>query len=416
MNFIDTKDNGLVAVEDLYVKDLAQKYGTPLYVYSKAQLVEHLRAYNEASGNVEHLVCYAVKANSNLAILQLMASLGTGFDIVSGGELARVIEAGGDPRKVVYSGVAKSVNEIEYALSQNILCFNVESPAELERINQIALDKGVKAPISIRVNPDVDAGTHPYISTGLKNNKFGVPVNTAFELYKHALTLDGIQIKGIDCHIGSQLTTLNPFVDALDRILNLVDRLADAGVKLEHIDIGGGLGVVYNDETPPSVSDYLKVVTQKLAGRGLKLICEPGRSMVANAGILVTRCEYLKQGEVCNFCIVDAAMNDMIRPSLYSAWMRIEEADHSLDREVAKYNVVGPICETGDFLGKDRVLKVASGDFLVMHGAGAYGFAMSSNYNSRPRSAEIMVDGSVSHIIRDRESVEDLWRHEHKIN
>ena len=415
MSFISTKSNGLVSVEDLAVKELAQKYGTPLYIYSKAQLEEHLNAYNAASSDVEHLVCYAVKANSNIAILQLMASLGTGFDIVSGGELARVIEAGGDPKKVVYSGVAKTFSEIEYALDQQILCFNVESPAELERINSIAISKKVKAPISIRVNPDVDAGTHPYISTGLKNNKFGVPVETAFELYKHAATLEGIKVIGIDCHIGSQLTSLTPFVDALDRILALVDRLAAERIQLEHIDIGGGLGVVYKDEVPPAVSDYLKVVKSKLAGRNLKLICEPGRSMVANAGVLVTRCEYLKQGEVCNFCIVDAAMNDMIRPSLYSAWMRIEEADHNLDRPENVYNVVGPICETGDFLGKERSLKVQEGDFLVMHGAGAYGFAMSSNYNSRPRAAELMVEGGKVHVIRDRESVSDLWRNEHKL-
>lgn len=414
MSYIDTKEDGTAYVEDLPVKELAQKYGTPLYIYSKAQLTENLGAYLNACSGTDSLICYAVKANSNLAILQLMASLGTGFDIVSGGELARVIEAGGDPGRVVYSGVAKTAREIAYALDSGILCFNVESPAELERINAVALAKKTRAPVSVRVNPDVDAGTHPYISTGLKKNKFGVPVGKAFDLYLRAAGMAGVRVTGIDCHIGSQLTSLAPFTDALDRILSLTERLAAAGVALEHVDVGGGLGVVYRDEVLPTVAAYMRAVQDKLSGRGLRLICEPGRSMVANAGVLVTRCEYVKEGEECNFCIVDAAMNDMIRPSLYEAWMRIGEAERA-GRERRVYNVVGPVCETGDFLGKDRELAVGEGDYLVMYGAGAYGFAMSSNYNSRPRAAEILVDGSAARVIRDRETTADLWRNEHKL-
>lgn len=415
MDYFNLNSNGLVCAEDIPVVDLAKKYGTPLYVYSKATLERHFNAFNTAADGIPHLVCYAVKANSNLAILQLMAKLGAGFDIVSGGELARVIEAGGDTSKVVYSGVAKTEKEIEYALNNNIMCFNVESEAEMDRINEVALKIGKKAPVSVRVNPDVDAGTHPYISTGLKTNKFGVPIERAFNLYLYAQSLKGVEIEGIDCHIGSQLTSIDPFTASLDRLLCLIDRLAESGVQLKHIDIGGGLGVVYDNETPPQPSEYLAAVKSKLSDKNLKLVCEPGRAMVANAGILVAKCEYLKKGEVRDFCIVDTAMNDMIRPSLYHAWMKIEEADKNLERDSSVYDVVGPICETGDFLGKERSLKVASGDYLVMRGAGAYGFSMSSNYNSRPRSAEVMVSKDQCYVIREREAVSDLWLHEHKL-
>lgn len=415
MCFFNVSNDGFFCAENIKVNDLALKYGTPLYVYSKNMLVNNFKSYDDVKGNVEHLICYAVKANSNIALLQLMASLGAGFDIVSMGELARVIEAGGDTKKVVYSGVAKREDEIEYALDNSILCFNVESEMELERINQVAIRKQVKAPISIRVNPDVDAGTHPYISTGLKSNKFGITIESSFELYKKAKNLPGIEIKGIDCHIGSQLTSLSPFMDALDRVLLLVERLEKEGIKLDHIDVGGGLGVVYNDEQVPSVKDYMTSIKEKVSSKFSKVICEPGRSMVANAGILVTKCEYIKKGEETNFCIVDAAMNDMIRPSLYSAWMKIEESNKNINVDTNKYNIVGPICETGDFLGKERLLKIIPNEFLVMSGAGAYGFSMSSNYNSRPRAAEILVDNNESFIIRNRESLSDLWNNEHKL-
>ena len=320
MSHFYTNKDGLVCAENLPVAALAKEYGTPLYIYSRTALEEQFNSFSAAAQDISHLICYAVKANSNLAILALMAKLGAGFDIVSGGELARVIEAGGDPNKVVYSGVAKSVKEMEFALNAGIMCFNVESEAEMERLNEVAGKLGQKAPVSIRVNPDVDAGTHPYISTGLKTNKFGVPIERAFDLYvKTAKEYANLEIHGIDCHIGSQLTSLTPFSDSLDRILKLVDRLQAAGITLHHIDVGGGLGVVYNDETPPSPSDYINNFKQALAGRGLMLVCEPGRSMVANAGVLVAKCEYVKKGEVRDFCIVDTAMNDMIRPSLYSA-------------------------------------------------------------------------------------------------
>ena len=407
-----TRKNGYVFAEDVKVTDLAKKYGTPLYVYSKSSLEENFKSFDSSFGETKHLVCYAVKANSNISILNLFARLGAGFDIVSGGELARVIKAGGDTTKVVYSGVAKSREEIIFALKSNIKCFNVESEAEMHHIDEIAQELGVKARVSIRVNPDVDAGTHPYISTGLKKNKFGVPIERAYNLYVEASKMNGIEIVGIDCHIGSQLTTLDPFRASLDRLLILIDRLEKAGITLSHIDVGGGLGVVYNDETPPSIAEYVQAIKEKLVNKNLEILCEPGRSMVANAGILVAKCEYIKEGEVCNFCIVDTAMNDMIRPSLYSAWMKLEEADTNLSREVKLYDVVGPICETGDFLGKERKLGVARGDYLVMRGAGAFGYAMSSNYNSRPKAAEIMVDGSKDNVISRRESFEDLYRNE----
>lgn len=410
MECLDYKNN-VMHMDGVNLKELASKYGTPLYVYSKKYLEDRFDQFNSAITDKELLVCYAVKANSNIAILQLMAKKGAGFDIVSCGELSRVIKAGGDPKKVVYSGVAKSEQDIKFALDKGILCFNVESEAELLRINEVACSLSKQASISIRVNPDVDAKTHPYISTGLKNNKFGVQIEKAFELYKKAAQLSGLKVVGIDCHIGSQLTTITPFMDALDRVLALVDRLKAENIVLEHIDIGGGLGVVYKDETPPTPMEYLSKVQEKLTNYDLKIICEPGRAMVANAGILLAKCEYIKKGEVCNFCIVDTAMNDLIRPSLYESWMDIKEVEIT-DKEESTYNIVGPICETGDFLGKDRILKVGSGDYLVVKGAGAYGFAMSSNYNSRPRAAEILVDQDVEHVIRERETFEDLWQKE----
>lgn len=409
MSYFEFKNSKLFA-ENLCVADLAEKYGTPLYVYSKNALEDVYRQYDQ-SLEIPHQVCYAVKANSNIAVLQTMARLGAGFDIVSRGELARVLKAGGDASKVVYSGVAKSVEEIEFALKSGICSFNVESEAEMERISHVASQLHLTAPVSIRINPDVDAHTHPYISTGLKKNKFGVPIERAFNLYLQARNLPGIEIKGIDCHIGSQLTELKPFADALDRVLILVDRLKKEGITLEHIDMGGGLGVVYDNETPPSPQEYMQMLQDRLKDTGLKLLVEPGRSMVANAGILVAKVEYLKEGEASNFAIVDTGMNDMIRPSLYSAWMKISNAVEK-DCEEKVYDVVGPVCESGDFLGKERSLRVAPGDYLVQFSAGAYGFSMASSYNSRPRAAEVMVDCCKEHLIRRRETVEELWQQE----
>ena len=412
METFERNEKGSMMAEGVSVSSLALQYGTPLYIYSEKSLRDHFSEFDKSAGEFPHLICYAVKANSNLSVLKLMVSLGAGFDIVSGGELARVLKAGGDPAKVVYSGVAKTEKEIMLAIDAGILSFNVESEAEMERISSIAAAAGKTARVSVRVNPDVDAGTHPYISTGLKSNKFGVPVERAFNLYKKARDLPGLEIVGIDCHIGSQLTSLAPFEDAIDRLIRLIDRLREEGITLKHIDVGGGLGVVYNDEVPPSRKAYMETILKKIQGLGLLLICEPGRSIVANAGILVSRCEYLKEGELANFCIVDTAMNDMIRPSLYQAWMKIEEAevDESIPEKV--FNVVGPVCETGDFLGKERRLRVKPGDFLVMQGAGAYGFSMSSNYNSRMRPCEVMVSGTEHRVVRRRESPEDLWRGE----
>ena len=412
METFERNEKGSMMAEGVSVSSLALQYGTPLYIYSEKSLRDHFSEFDKSAGAFPHLICYAVKANSNLSVLKLMVSLGAGFDIVSGGELARVLKAGGDPAKVVYSGVAKTEKEIMLAIDAGILSFNVESEAEMERISSIAAAAGKTARVSVRVNPDVDAGTHPYISTGLKSNKFGVPVERAFNLYKKARDLPGLEIVGIDCHIGSQLTSLAPFEDAIDRLIRLIDRLREEGINLKHIDVGGGLGVVYNNEVPPSRKAYMETILKKIQGLGLLLICEPGRSIVANAGILVSRCEYLKEGELADFCIVDTAMNDMIRPSLYQAWMKIEEAeaDESIPEKV--FNVVGPVCETGDFLGKERRLRVKPGDFLVMQGAGAYGFSMSSNYNSRMRPCEVMVSGTEHRVIRRRESPEDLWRGE----
>ncbi len=412
MDFFSYKNQQLFA-EDVSVAQIAEQFNTPCYVYSRSAIETHWKEFDQAAQSHPHLVCYAVKANSNLGVLNTLARLGSGFDIVSGGELARVIEAGGDPAKVVFSGVGKTEAEIEYALEAGIYCFNVESEAELDRINKVAAEINKKAPISIRVNPDVDAKTHPYISTGLKANKFGIERERAVEVYKHAASLSHLAVKGIDCHIGSQLTEVQPFIDALDKVLALIDELADNGIVLSHLDVGGGLGVTYQDEVPPAVEDYVSALLTKLSDRqALKVIFEPGRSIMANAGILVTKVEFLKQGEEKNFAIVDAAMNDLIRPSLYSAWQNIVQVDTSLTRESAVYDVVGPICETGDFLGKDRNLAIESGDLLAVKSSGAYGFTMASNYNSRVRAAEVMVDGSETHLVRAREELVDLWKGE----
>ncbi|UUO23664.1 diaminopimelate decarboxylase [Colwellia sp. M166] len=411
MDFFNRKQHSLYA-EQCQVAELAKQYGTPLYIYSRATIERHWHAFDQAAGERPHLVCYAVKANSNIAVLNVMARLGSGFDIVSKGELMRVIEAGGDPKKVVFSGVGKTSDEIAFALNLGIYCFNVESPAELERIQAVAEKLDKIAPISLRVNPDVDAGTHPYISTGLKENKFGIGIEQAPELYQHATTLSHINIQGVDCHIGSQLTEVLPFLDALDRVLKLVDQLAEQGIVLSHIDVGGGLGVCYDDEKPPHPNEYAKAIAEKLVGRALTLIYEPGRAVMANAGILVTEVEYLKTSEERNFAIVDAAMNDLIRPALYQAWQAIIPVEQRDDVASAQYDVVGPICETGDFLGKDRTLAIRSGDLLAIRSAGAYGFTMSSNYNSRPRAAEVMVDGSESYLIRQREALSQLWQGE----
>lgn len=410
MDFFQYKNNQLMA-ENLPVKQLAEQFGTPLYIYSKATLERHWHAFDNAFGEHPHLVCFAVKSNPNIAILNVMAKLGSGFDIVSQGELERVLAAGGDAAKVVFSGVAKSHQEIARALEVNIRCFNVESEAELLRINQIAGDMGKIAPISLRVNPDVDAHTHPYISTGLKENKFGVSVEQAREVYKLAATLPNIKIVGMDCHIGSQLTELQPFLDAVDRLIVLMEQLKQDGIHLKHLDLGGGLGVTYTDEAPPHPTDYAKALWEKLrAFSELEIIVEPGRAITANAGILVTKVEYLKSNESRNFAIVDAGMNDMIRPALYQAYMNILEIDRTLAREEKMYDVVGPICETSDFLGKQRKLAIAEGDYLAQRSAGAYGASMSSNYNSRPRTAEVMIDGDKAHLIRRREALNELWQ------
>ena len=410
MDFFQYKNNQLMA-ENLPVKQLAEQFGTPLYVYSRATLERHWHAFNNAFGEHPHLVCFAVKSNPNIAILNIMAKLGSGFDIVSQGELERVLAAGGDAGKVVFSGVAKSCQEITRALEVNIRCFNVESEAELLRINQIAGEMGKIAPISLRVNPDVDAHTHPYISTGLKENKFGVSVEQAREVYKLAATLPNIKIVGMDCHIGSQLTELQPFLDAVDRLIVLMEQLKQDGIHLKHLDLGGGLGVTYTDETPPHPTEYAKALWEKLSAFSeLEIIVEPGRAITANAGILVTKVEYLKSNESRNFAIVDAGMNDMIRPALYQAYMNILEIDRTLAREEKIYDVVGPICETSDFLGKQRKLAIAEGDYLAQRSAGAYGASMSSNYNSRPRTAEVMVDGDKAYLIRRREALNELWQ------
>jgi len=399
--------NGELFAENMAVSDLAAQYGTPLYVYSRKAFQDHYLAYANALEGKDALVCYAIKANSNLAVLNVLAKLGAGFDIVSRGELERVLKAGGDASKVVFSGVAKTASEMQFALEKGVHCFNVESAMELERLNEVAMEMGVKAPVSLRVNPDVDAQTHPYISTGLKENKFGVDIEVAVSVYERAHELEGIEIKGVDCHIGSQLTQITPFLDAIDRVLALIDTLNEKGITLEHIDLGGGLGVVYDDETPPTPKEFIDAIMPKLEGRNLKLVLEPGRSIAANAGIFVTEVEFLKSNGEKNFAIIDGGMNDLIRPSLYSAWQKIVEVSNRQDVQVKPYDVVGPVCETGDFLGKDRDLAIEAGDLLAVKSSGAYGFAMASNYNTRNKPAEIMVDGDKAHLIRRRETVQD---------
>ncbi|KTF13797.1 diaminopimelate decarboxylase [Pseudoalteromonas sp. H105] len=413
MDFFDYKNNQLHA-EDIAVSTLAEQYGTPCYVYSRKTFERHYLAFAHAAKSHKSLVCYAVKANSNIAVLNILARLGAGFDIVSKGELARVIKAGGDASKVVFSGVAKTEDEIAYALELGIKCFNVESVPELERISHVATALNLTAPISIRVNPDIDAKTHPYISTGLKENKFGVDILTAARVYEIAASLPGLKITGVDCHIGSQLTEVKPFLEALDKILILIDELKAKNIILSHLDIGGGLGVPYDGETPPHPSEYVAQVTQRLSNHPeLELIFEPGRAIAANSGILVTKIEFIKQNQNKYFAIVDAGMNDMLRPSLYQAWQNIVPVTpRTDDTPTRNFDIVGPVCETGDFLGKDRMLALQQGDLLAQRSAGAYGFTMSSNYNSRPRVAEVMVDGEHSHLIRARETIESLWQGE----
>jgi len=394
--------------EDVDLARVAAEFGTPCYVYSRATLERHFHAFEAAFAGQDHLICYAVKANSNLAVLNVLARLGAGFDIVSVGELERVLAAGGDPAKVVFSGVGKRTDEMRRALELGIHCFNVESEPELERLDRVAAEMGVRAPVSLRVNPDVDAKTHPYISTGLKENKFGIDIARAVEVYARAAAMANIEILGVDCHIGSQITQVEPFVDALDRVLVLVDSLCERGIALRHLDLGGGLGITYRNETPPLPGDYAAPLLARLAGRDLAVIIEPGRAIVGNAGVLLTRVEYLKHTDHKDFAVVDAAMNDLMRPTLYGAWMDIlpvvERAGGA-----RRYDVVGPVCETGDFLGKERELVLAQGDVLAVRSAGAYGFAMSSNYNTRPRATEVMVDGPRMHLVRERERIADLF-------
>lgn len=406
MDFFNRRDGELYA-EDVPVSRIVAEHDSPCYIYSRATLERHFHAYDDALGDMPHRICYAVKANGNLAVLNVLARLGAGFDIVSGGELERVIRAGGDPANTVFSGVGKQRWEMERALQAGVYCFNVESEAELELLNTVAGEQSRRAPVSLRVNPDVDAGTHPYISTGLRDNKFGIDINRARDVYRHAASLEHLDIIGVDCHIGSQLTETAPFLDALDRVLVLVDALAEDGISLHHLDMGGGLGVPYRDEAPPSPQSYGAALRERLGTRGLELILEPGRSIAANAGIMVTRVQSLKPGDARSFAIVDAAMNDLIRPSLYDAWQGIEPVADNPSAEKAVYDVVGPVCETGDFLGKDRELAIQPGDLLAVRSAGAYGFVMSSNYNARNRPPEILVDGDRVHLARRRETLED---------
>lgn len=407
-----TYRDGELYAENVPLSAIAERYGTPAYVYSRAHLEQQFLSYQQALSGRDHLICYAVKANSNIAVLNVLARLGAGFDIVSAGELERVLAAGGDPARVVFSGVAKSAAEMQRALEVGIHCFNIESPAELETLAKIAAENGQVARISIRVNPDVDANTHPYISTGLKENKFGIDIEQAPSVYRRARELSSIEIIGVDCHIGSQLTQVSPFLDALERVLQLIDQLADEGIVIRHLDLGGGLGVRYRDEQPPAPSEYVAAVLQRLGDRSLTLAFEPGRSIVANAGVLLTRVEYLKCNPHKNFALIDAAMNDMIRPALYQAWLNIDPVQPRHEGESKHYDLVGPVCETGDFIAKDRELILQAGDLLAVASSGAYGFSMSSNYNSRTRAAEVMVDGDAIHLIRARETIADLMRGE----
>jgi diaminopimelate decarboxylase len=407
-----SRQNQRLFLENIALDDIATQFGTPCYVYSKRAIEQNFIAYRDAIGDRGHLVCYSVKSNSNIAVLQTLAKLGAGFDIVSVGELERVLLAGGDPSKIVFSGVAKSASEMRRALDVGIHCFNVESEAELELLNQTAAEQNQIAAISLRVNPDVDAKTHPYISTGLKENKFGVDINLAPDIYQRASQMNNLSIVGVDCHIGSQLTEIKPFIDAMERLLVLVGQLETLGIKLKHIDIGGGLGVRYQDEDAPSIADYMAELLPLLQGRSETLIMEPGRSITANAGVMLTEVQFIKSNGDKHFAIVDAAMNDMLRPALYQAWMDVQPLENNSELEEKQYDVVGPVCETGDFLAKDRPLAITAGDRLCLFSAGAYGFVMSSNYNSRPRAPEIMVEGDRAHLVRARETTADLVRGE----
>jgi diaminopimelate decarboxylase len=411
MDYFEYRDGELHA-EQVPLAAIAERYGTPCYVYSRATLERHWRAFDKAFAGRPHLVCYAVKANSNLAVLNVLARLGSGFDIVSVGELERVLAAGGDPAKIVFSGVGKREDELRRALEAGIRCFNVEVPGELDRLNRIAGEMGAKAPISLRVNPDVDARTHPYISTGLRENKFGIDVEDALHHYRRAAEMPNLQVVGIDCHIGSQLTSLTPFIDALERVLVLARKLEGEGIAVHHLDIGGGLGIRYRDEQPPEPAEYAAALSERLAGLDYEVLMEPGRAIVGNAGVLLTRVEYLKRNRLKNFAIVDAAMNDLIRPSLYEAWQAIIPVRPSDTAPKQVYDIVGPVCETGDFLGKERELALREGDLLAVRSAGAYGFSMSSNYNSRPRPAEVLADGDRAFLVREREELSGLFRGE----
>ena len=411
MDHFEYRD-GTLCAEDVSLSEIARVHGTPSFVYSRATLSRHFQAFDQALAGMPHLICYAVKANSNLAVLQILERLGAGFDIVSGGELDRVMRAGAPARRIVFSGVGKTETEMRQALTVGIRCFNVESEAELERLNRVAVAMNKRAPVSFRVNPDVDPKTHPYISTGLKENKFGVDIASAERLYRQATELPGVEVVGVGCHIGSQLLDLSPFMDALDRLLALVERLKAQGITLRHIDVGGGLGVRYRDENPPDPAALAAAIRPKLEATGLEVMMEPGRAIAGNAGVLLTRVEYLKPAGNKHFCIVDAAMNDLIRPALYDAWQAIVPVRQRSDLESRTYDVVGPVCESGDWLGHDRELAVSPGDLLAVRTAGAYGFTMASNYNSRPRAAEVMVDGAAVHLVRARETYDDLVRGE----
>ena len=408
MDHFDYRDGELYA-EDVPLRQIAEQYGTPCYVYSRATLERHWHAFDQAFASHPHLVCFAVKANSNLGVLNVLARLGSGFDIVSVGELERVVAAGGDPCKVLFSGVGKQAHEMRRALELGIRCFNVESEAELDRLNEVAGQVGTTAPIALRVNPDVDAKTYPYISTGLKENKFGIEIDEALRIYRKAADMPHIRVSGIDCHIGSQLTELAPFLDALDRVLALVERLQADGIEIDHLDLGGGLGVRYNDERPPEPAEYAQALAQRLGDAPYEIFLEPGRAIAANAGVLLTRVEYIKAGEAKDFAVIDAAMNDLIRPSLYQAWQSIVTVQQQPSGRSGKYDLVGPICETGDFLGEGRQLSLEQNTLLAVRSSGAYGFTMASNYNTRPRVPEIMVDGDTTHLVRRRETVQELF-------
>ncbi len=415
MDYFDYKQ-GILHAENVSLDTLAERFGTPCYVYSRATLERHWHAFDQAFAHRPHLICYAVKANSNLAVLNLLARLGSGFDVVSVGELERVLAAGGSADKIVFSGVGKREDEMQRALAVGIRCFNIEVIDELERLNRIAGQLGKQASISIRVNPDVDAHTHPYIATGLKENKFGIDVKNALSVYQQAAQLPHLKITGIDCHIGSQLTETRPFLDALDRVLSLAEALKNEGISIHHLDLGGGLGVCYRDEQPPAPETYVQAIYDRLGEQPFEILLEPGRAIAANAGILLTQVEYLKPTEDKHFAIVDAAMNDLLRPSLYGAWQNIVPVTENTSGITAHYDIVGPVCETGDFLGKDRSLTLTAGNLLAVRSAGAYGFSMSSTYNSRPRPAEVMVDGDQVHLIRERETLSSLWAGEYLLD